>query len=60
MHRLPNERQRAVRQAYWKLRTRPLNQRHQDLNSGRFKSTFSNDELDLLNKLLDLNPTGDE
>ncbi len=54
----PELQQRA--RAYWKLRTRPLNQRHQDLNSGRFKSTFSNDELDLLNKLLDLNPTGDE
>ncbi len=54
LKRLPPERQLAVRQAYWKLQTMSPEQWSHDLNSGRFSSAFSNQERDLLNKLLTL------
>jgi ketosteroid isomerase-like protein len=52
--RLPDERQLAVRQAYWKLQRMSPEQWRQELNSDRFASAFSDEERDLLNQLLSL------
>ena len=51
---LPGERRGIVEQACGEPKMMPPNQRQQVLNSAEFKNTFSDDERDLLNSLLDL------
>jgi len=52
---LPDERKGMVRRAYRDLQMMPPSQRQQILESDKFKSTFSDDERNLLKRSLDLN-----
>lgn len=54
LKRLPEERQLAVRQAYWKLQTMSPEEWRRELNSDKLAKTFSAGERDLLNQLLSL------
>lgn len=54
LKRLPEERQLAVRQAYWKLLTMSPEEWRRELNSDRLANAFSAGERDLLNQLLSL------
>lgn len=49
---LPDNRQVAVHQAYWRLQTMPQDEWHQELDSARRKGVFSEEECGLLNRLL--------
>lgn len=51
---LPDNRQLAVRQAYWKLQAMSSKQWHQELNSARLNGLFSEEECGLLNRLLSM------
>jgi ketosteroid isomerase-like protein len=55
LKRLPEERQLAVRQAYWKLQTMSPEEWRRELNSARLANAFPEEERDLLDKLLSLN-----
>lgn len=52
---LPQERQLAVRQVYWKLQTMTPEEWQRELNSDKVANAFSDKERDLLNQLLSLN-----
>jgi ketosteroid isomerase-like protein len=54
LRELPENRQLAVRQAYWRLQTMSPEQWHQELNSARLKGLFSDEECGLLSKLLSM------
>jgi uncharacterized protein len=51
---LPQERQLALRQIYWKLQTMTPEEWQRELNSDKLANAFSNKERDLLNQLLSL------
>lgn len=51
---LPDNRQLAVRQAYWKLQAMSSKPWHQELNSARLNGLFSEEECGLLNRLLSM------
>ena len=52
---LPSDRQSKVNQAYRQLRDLPPDQRNQLLNSPEYRSNFSDDELNVLRGMTDLN-----
>ena len=52
---MPADRQNKVNQAYRQLRDLPPDQRNQLLNSPEYRSNFSDDELNVLRGMGDLN-----
>lgn len=56
---LPNERRRSVEQAFGKLQMMAPTQRPQLTDSDEFKRNFSEDERDLIKRMLDLNASHD-
>jgi thiosulfate dehydrogenase (quinone) large subunit len=56
---LPNERRRNVEQGFGKLQMMAPRQRPQLTNSDEFKRNFSEDERDLIKRMLDLNASHD-
>jgi ketosteroid isomerase-like protein len=60
VEKLPQARQLALRQAYWKLQAVPRDEQRQKLNSATFTSAFSHNERDLLQQLLGLNTAKDQ
>jgi ketosteroid isomerase-like protein len=60
LKRLPEERQLAVRRAYWKLQTMSPEEWRQELNSDRLANVFAAGERDLLKQLLSLGANQDK
>jgi len=56
---LPSERRGKVEQAFGELQMMAPNQRRQLADSDEFKGTFSEDERDLINSMLDLSASHD-
>lgn len=56
---LPNERRRNVEQGFGKLQMMPPRQRPQLTDSDEFKGNFSEDERDLIKRMLDLSASHD-
>jgi ketosteroid isomerase-like protein len=54
LRELPEERQLLMRQTYWKLQAMTPDQRRIELRSGNSATTFSDDERELLERLLSL------
>src|SRR5262249_46140249 len=52
LRQLPEERQLLVRQAYWRLQAMTTDQRRTELCSGNSTTTFSDEEHELLERLL--------
>lgn len=53
---LPQDRQRAVKRAFRDLRTLPPNQRQQYMNSPTYRAQFSDQERNLLGRLMTVEP----